>query len=112
MKLPGGDKVVIERGKIADYLLNDAHPDNGGKALFFISLGFSQNEWEALAAAFRKMAVEFSIAKRVESAHGSKYVVDGYIETPGGQKALVRTVWIVDRGLEIPRLVTAYPRDE
>ena len=112
MKLPCGENVVIERGKIADYLLEEAHPDNGGKAFFFVSLGFTQNEWEELAAAFRKLAVEFPIANRVESLHGWKYVVDGEIETPSGKKARVRTVWIVDRGLEIPRLVTAYPREE
>jgi len=112
MKLPRCENVVIEREKIADYLLDEAHPDNGGKALFFLSLGFTQEEWELLAAAFRKLAVDFSVARSVDSSHGLKYVVDGEIETPSGKTAKVRTVWIVDRGLKIPRLVTAYPRDD
>jgi hypothetical protein len=56
MKLPNADKAIIDREKIADYLLNPAHPDNGGKA------------------------------------------------------PLVQTVWIVDKGGEAARLVTAYPR--
>src|ERR1035437_6113451 len=56
MKLPNPDKLVIERGKIADYLLNPAHPDNGGKAEFFGKLGFRRKEWEILAAAFRGLA--------------------------------------------------------
>ena len=32
MKLPNAENAVVEREKIADYLLNPAHPDNGGKA--------------------------------------------------------------------------------
>ncbi len=32
MKLPNAAQAVVTRGKIADYLLNAAHPDNGGKA--------------------------------------------------------------------------------
>ena len=35
--------------------------------------------------------------------------LDGKIETPDGRCPIVRTIWIVDRGLESPRLVTAYP---
>ena len=35
MKLPNAEKAVVEREKLADYLLNAAHPDNGGKAAFF-----------------------------------------------------------------------------
>jgi hypothetical protein len=41
-----------------------------------------------------------------------KYFLDGQIETPNGKTPLVRTVWIVDLGLDTPRLVTAYPQEE
>ena len=40
VNLPNAHKAIVERDKIADYLLNAAHPDNGGKAAFFESLGF------------------------------------------------------------------------
>jgi len=30
---------IVDRHKIVDYLLNSRHPDNGGKAQFFESLG-------------------------------------------------------------------------
>ena len=33
----------------------------------------------------------------------------GKIETPSGKSPGVRTIWIVDQGLQAPRLVTAYP---
>jgi hypothetical protein len=41
-----------------------------------------------------------------------KYVVAGRVETPSGKRPLVRTIWIVDRGDVVPRLVTAYPSQE
>lgn len=40
MKLPNAIQAAVTREKIADYLFNPAHPDNGGKADFFKQLGF------------------------------------------------------------------------
>jgi hypothetical protein len=48
MKLPNRHQAVVKREKIADYLLNPAHPENGGKAEFFGELGFRRTEWKAL----------------------------------------------------------------
>lgn len=56
MKLPNSDAAGIAQEKIRDYLLNAAHPDNGGKAPFFLSLGFQREDWSALAIAFRELA--------------------------------------------------------
>jgi len=52
MKLPNLHLATAEREKITDYLLNEAHPDNGGKALLFIVLGFAREDWLMLANAF------------------------------------------------------------
>ena len=110
MKLPNAERVVIEQEKVADYLLNAAHPDNAGKAPFFVSLGFNRANWPELASALRKLAVATEVAKSMETAHGIKYVLDGCMESPAGRTPMVRTIWIVDRGLDTPRLVTAYPK--
>ena len=109
MKLPNAHLAIVEQGKITAYLLNAAHPDNGGKAAFFEMLGFYEADWPTLAAALRKLADAGEVARSVESAHGKKYIVDGWIEAPSGKSSMVRSVWIVDRGLVAPRLVTAYP---
>ncbi|MCR4318600.1 MAG: hypothetical protein NUW37_19840 [Planctomycetes bacterium] len=53
MKLPDLENAFIEREKIEDYLLNASHPDNGGKAAFFLRLGFEQEDWETLAKALQ-----------------------------------------------------------
>jgi hypothetical protein len=112
MKLPNAERAVFEREKIADYLLNPAHPDNGGKAAFFLALGYKRDDWPSLAAALRRLAVATEAAKSMETAHGIKYIPDGGMETSGGKTRGVRTIWIVDRGLDRPRLVTAYPCEE
>ena len=109
LKLPNAHLAVIEREKIVDYLLNPAHPDNAGKAQFFSALGFSRDEWQSLAIALCQLAETNEAAKSMETSHGQKYVLDGRIESPSEKKPLVRTIWIVDRVMDGPRLVTAYP---
>jgi hypothetical protein len=112
MKLPNANKATVQREKIVDYLLNRAHPDNSGKAEFFEALGFRRKEWKNLAAAFLALARQTELAQSMKSPHGRKYVIVGWIESPGGKSPLVKTIWIVDSRVETARLVTAYPHNE
>jgi len=112
MKLPGADNLIVEREKIVDYLLNASHPDNSGKAEFFLDLGFKRSHWQLMAAAFRNAVANQSISKIMASPHGTKCIVEGRVETPNGKAPWVRTVWIVDFGKDEPRLVTDYPYKE
>jgi hypothetical protein len=107
VKLPNADRAVVDLAKATDYLLNAGHPDNGGKAQFFVSLGLSQPA--ALIEALRRVAVAGNVVARAESVHGLKFVVDGSVQSPSGRQSTVRTVWIIDAGEGDPRLVTAYP---
>jgi hypothetical protein len=110
--MPNAHLAIVEPEKITGYLLNPAHPDNGGKAAFFLALGFQSAEWPVLAVALCKLAATLPVIKNVASPHGCKYILDGRMETPCGKQPRVRTVWIVDEGLTSPRLVTAYPHEE
>jgi hypothetical protein len=110
MKLPDAHAAVVNREKVADYLLNATHPDNGGKAEFFEWHGFRREEWEALAAALKHLAVNGDVIFTGESLHGKKYVIVGPMSSPGGKSPLVQSIWIVDKGRVAARLVTAYPR--
>ena len=112
MKLPNASKARVEREKVVDYLLNPAHPDNSGKAEFFEALGFRRKEWKHLAMMFQALALKTVVAQSMKSPHGQKYVIIGRIESPVGKSPLVKTIWIVDSGVEAPRLVTAYPHNE
>jgi hypothetical protein len=90
MKLPNARSAKVERKKITEYLLNREHPDNGGKAVFFVAFGFHRDDWQPLAEAIRKLAVSHSVTLSMESTHGKKYIVDGTMETPTGKSPRVR----------------------
>jgi len=109
MRLPNADLAHIDRAKITEYLLNPEHPDNGGKAAFFVALEFSHSDWDTLAIALRRLALTADVTESVETEHGKKYIVDGELENPARKAAWVRTIWIIDAGTDFPRLVTAYP---
>ena len=109
MDLPNKGHTVVEREKVQDYLLSPSHPTGKGKAEFFISMGFQRDAWEVLADALRQIARDCFVTKNMTSPHGQKYIVDGILVTPSGQRPVIRTVWVVDAGDDRPRLVTAYP---
>ena len=77
MKLPNADVAIVDHRKVADYLLNAAHADNGGKSKFFEGLGYNRSDASALVTALQSVAMSGEVAYRLESAHGQKYVVDG-----------------------------------
>jgi hypothetical protein len=56
VKLRYAHLAIVDRGKVVDYLLNEAHPDNGGKARFFASCGFASDTPELLMEALRGVA--------------------------------------------------------
>lgn len=109
MKLPHAEHARVDREKITDYLLSPSHPDGAGKAAFFTGYGFRAEEWEVFAKALRNHGQTHPVVKVVDSNFGSRYAIDGILETPDGRQPLVRTVWILDKGSTGPRLITAYP---
>jgi hypothetical protein len=109
MKLPNADRAIVDEEKIVGYLLNRQHPDGAGKAKFYESLGFDVSLWQVLADALKDLVKHSPVRCHVDSVHGSKYIIEGPLHTPSGRTEVVRSVWIIDHGKTVPRLVTAYP---
>lgn len=109
MKLPHIEQAEIPDEKITGYLLSMTHRDGRHKAAFFIAHGFQAEAWEMLAQALRRHAADHEIAKTEQTPFGTRYVVEGPLQTPDGCNPMVRVVWFVERGETIPRLTTAYP---
>jgi len=105
---PNPELAEIERRKITDYLLSRTHPVGRGKASFFEKLGFDAGEPAALESALRELAQNPIATKTQDTGFGMKYIVDGDLRGPAGNAAL-RSIWIVDRGSNVARFVTAYP---
>jgi len=108
MMLPNADRARVDRSKIVDYLLSVSHPDGGSKAAFLMRFGFRVEAWQVLAEALRVTGASHPVASVVESAHGTRYTVDGPMRAPDGRAPMMRTIWIMEPG-EPPRLVTAHP---
>src|SRR5487761_2742527 len=87
-KLPNVRLAVVEQEKIRNYLLNAAHPDNGGKALVFAGLGYDAGNRRALAEALRELAEHPATSKSMASAHGVKYILDDSHRNTGRQAAV------------------------
>lgn len=109
MKLPNVDAAEVPGAKIASYLLNVEHRDGRGKALFFLEFGFSQERWQLLADALRQHSRSHEVSVTEQTEFGTKYTIDGELDTPTGATPNVRVVWFVESGDNEPRLVTAHP---
>jgi len=112
VKLPNADKLVVERDKIADYLLNSGHRYGASKARFFSGFGFQMERWEQLAQALRHHGQTHEVKRTQETGFGPRYQVEGPLHAPDGRSPRVRSVWQWDHGEVAPRLITAYPLEE
>ena len=109
MPIPGAELAYILPEKINDYLLNINHPVGSSKARWFISLGYHPHRPGQLARALLEIVHNSSDYVSEHTHFGVKYVVRGQFDSPGGRLVSVRTVWITERDVSQPRLVTAYP---
>lgn len=101
------ERAHVDQGKIVDYLLNPSK--SRGKAEFFLRFGFTRERWQEMAAALAHHGNTGRVVAAVESEHGTRYSVDGPLAAPDGRTPRIRSVWIIERGRDFPRLITAHP---
>ena len=109
MKLENKEQAYIPVAKLLDYLLSETHPVGKSKAKYFRSLGFNETNIGLLKQGLLSIARSEEVKEVLSSDNGIKYVIDGTLKAPTGIMIVIRTVWIIDKGLERPRFVTAYP---
>ena len=107
MNMPFLNRLRVDESKVVGYLLS--HANGQGKAGFFLTFLFQPGAWEELADALKAHARSNPVATKVDSRYGTRYSVDGELQTPSGRRPRVRTVWILEHGSEEPRLITAHP---
>jgi hypothetical protein len=109
MKLPNQQLAAVPREKVVDYLLSTTHRDGRHKAAFFNAFGFTIKNWQDLQMALVRHAADHEVAEVEASPFGTRYVVEGIMAMADGRNALVRTIWFIETGTDMPRFVTAYP---
>lgn len=109
MRLPNCRQAYIPPQKLSAYLLSETHAVGKAKAKFFRALGFNETNTSLLEQGLLTIAHGATAQDVVASPHGTKYILAGVLETPGGTSPRIRTIWILETGEERPRFVTAYP---
>jgi hypothetical protein len=110
MSLPNAEGAIVDPAKIRDYLLSTAHPVGRFKAVFFISLGYSADQWQILRDDILTLARTGNALPGQLSAQGRKFDLDGILTGPSGRTVAVGTVRILRTDEQFPRFVTAFPR--
>lgn len=109
MLLPNRAEAYVPREKLTGCLLSQTHTVGRSKAQFFRAHGYSEQTIGRFEHDRLDVVKANEVQQVAESPHGTKYVVDGTLETPRGTRVEIRTVWIIEPD-ERPRFVTAYPR--
>jgi hypothetical protein len=109
VRLPNCERASVAQEKIVYYLLSMTHSRGGQKAEFFLRHGFSSDSWEEFADELRKHACLYDVVEVSTTEYGTLYRIEGPIDAPNGRRPLVRAIWMIDAGADVPRLISAYP---
>ena len=108
-KLPNYQKAVIPKEKLEGYALNKNHPTGRDKAVAFEKyLGYTTDNQEELISQVRQGLEKYKAKGRKATQYGKPYEVSMVITGANGKTAKVKSGWIVDKGGDIPRLVSIY----
>lgn len=105
--------VVVDPRKLTEYALNLDNPVGENKALVFERrLGYTKDNYEELLEQIQSGTLEGQAILKLADQHGRRYQVDLEVGGVEGQRAIVRTGWIVEPGSAVARLVTLYVRKQ
>jgi hypothetical protein len=109
MKLPNADRAIILPEKLRDYLLSAEHPSGRHKARFFRRLGYRQEHWAEFRQALREQHLSHDAEELEPNAFGRRFQIISPMTGPSGETAIIKSIWIVLTGEDVPRFVSAYP---
>jgi len=109
MKLPSAEAAIIAPEKLRDYLLDPEHRRGGSKARLLHTMGYCQTDWSRLDSDIRSQHLPAEVAERQQNEYGEQFVIAAPLTGPNGRTVLFRSVWQIDLGAAVPRLITMYP---
>lgn len=107
MKLPNGERAIVDGRKLQEYCLNPHHSRGRNKARVFASVGVGQAEAEVLKEALLSAARNGEARPGAANPYGQRYVVD-FDLIRQSRTVRVRSTWIVRIGEDLPRLTSCY----
>lgn len=93
------------------YLLDLEQEDDDGraKAKFFASLGFSADDPAKFAESIKAHRMTARLKNTLNTEYGEKFVFICGINAPSGKDICITSIWQIDNGQRVARLITAYP---
>jgi hypothetical protein len=107
MKLPNGERAIVDRCKLYEYCLNTDHPRGRNKARVFASAGIRQADAEVLRDSLLGAARNADARPGIANPYGQRYIVD-FDLVRQARTVRVRSTWIVRIGEDLPRLTSCY----
>src|SRR5579863_7127522 len=107
MKLPNGDRAVVDIEKLRGYCLNPRHPRGRNKARVFASAGIAEADAEELRMALLRAAKEGDAQLGRGNAYGQRYIVDFELVRLS-RTVRIRSAWIILTVQDIPRLTSCF----
>lgn len=110
MGVPNGERAIVDESKLAGYCLSSTHLLGRHKARAFrAALGLTAADAPVLRQELLHQALHGTAVFEREDAYGTRYAVE-FQMVHKTRKATVRSLWMIRRGEELPRLVTCYVR--
>jgi uncharacterized protein DUF6883 len=108
MRLPNGERAIVDLRKLRDYCLNPDRPRGRHKArVFAAALGLTAKDAPKMQTKLREIARTGDATLGEVDLYGQRFTIDFEMVTEVG-KAMIRSGWIVLRGRAAPRLTTCY----
>jgi len=109
MKVPNADQAVIAQEKLCNYLLNVAHRRGGSKAKLLLAMGYRPDNWQQLETDIRTQHLSAEVESTMNTEYGTPYDIVAPPQGPSANSVMFRSVWQIDTGTQVPRLITMYP---
>jgi hypothetical protein len=107
MKLPNGERAIVDVRKLQEYCLNPHHTRGRHKARVFALVGIHQGDAAVLREAILSAARNAEARPGSANPYGQRFIVDFDLAREG-RSVRVRSTWIVRIGEDLPRLTSCY----
>lgn len=108
MLVPNAERAVVDIRKLRDYCLNPLHDEGKHKARLFAAIGLTANEAEELRTILLQVVKTSEARVGRRDSYGQRYIIDFPLNWRG-REAVIRSGWIIELEIEMPRLTTCYP---
>ena len=107
MKLPNGERAIVDIRKLQEYCLNSQHTRGRHKARVFASVGIREDDAEELKTVLLAVASGAEARLGLANPYGQRYILD-FDFVRQDRTIRIRSTWIVRTGEQLPRLTSCY----